>query len=91
MSSGSPRTSTLYSRLFSSFARTGANRGSLEQAETAFWTISQATLFVVGPVVPIQPRSWPWACRETNAPAALLVISPGRPSGSVSSCFPVRT
>ena len=59
MASGSPRTSTLYSRRSSSSTRTGTNRGSLEQAETAFWTISQATLFVVGPVVPIQPRSWP--------------------------------
>lgn len=64
---------------------------SSSKLKTVFWTISQATLFVVGPVVPIQPRSWPWAWRETKAPAARPVMSTGRPSGSVSSCFPVRT
>ena len=81
MLSSSPRTSTLISSVLSSSAVTGENRGSREQALTAFWTISSAMLFSVAMIVPIQPLSRPCRCRETKVPACLVSISFGSPSG----------
>ena len=84
MLSGSERTSTLISKLSSSSGLTGLKRGSRVAALIAFSAISSATELRTGCIVPMQPRSLPSLCRETNVPARCQVISGGRSSGSGS-------
>ena len=83
-------TSTEYDSASNSSGRTGGKRGSSEAAATPLRTISAAVLPVTGEMVPIQPRSSPCSCSDTNTPARLSDSSGGRPSGTAMG-LPVRT
>ena len=71
--------------------RVGAGGHGIETFVSAFLEQLLVNGTAVGEMVPMHPRSCPFRCRETKAPARRPVSSSGRPSGSLSSLLPVFT